>query len=106
MTGCKRLALYDRLSAIADVGVIMPGWLLRVSQIAAIAFVCFAPALASAQDTRGGFTTMPLAQVKPVIATGGMVVAQETRAAHIGVECSSRAATRSTPRSPPALRWR
>ena len=30
-------SLYDRLSAIADVGVIMPNWLLRVTQIAALA---------------------------------------------------------------------
>ena len=80
------MPLYDRLSAIADVGVIMANWLLRVTQIAAVAFVCFAPALSHAQDARGGYTPMPLAQVKPVIATGGMVVAQETRAAKIGAD--------------------
>ena len=64
----------------------MASWLLRVTQIAALAFVCFAPALSSAQDARGGYTPVPLAQVKPVIATGGMVVAQETRAAKIGAD--------------------
>src|SRR6058998_3511430 len=68
----------------------MTSWLLRVSQIAVLAFVWFAPTLSPAQDTRGGFTPMPLAQVRPVVATGGMVVAQETRAAKIGAEVLAR----------------
>ena len=45
-----------------------------------------APTLSSAQDARGNFTPIPLAQVRPVIATGGMVVAQESRAAKIGAD--------------------
>jgi gamma-glutamyltranspeptidase/glutathione hydrolase len=68
----------------------MTSWLLRVTQIAALALICLAPAPSSAQDARGGYTPVPLAQVKPVIATGGMVVAQETRAAKIGADVLAR----------------
>ncbi len=65
----------------------MPGFLLRASRVVvALAFVCLSPSLSSAQDTRGNFTPIPLAQVRPVIATGGMVVAQESRAAKIGAD--------------------
>ena len=41
-----------------------------------------------------------------VTARHGMVVAQEARAARIGVEILQRAATRSMPRSRSASRWR
>ena len=45
-------------------------------------------------------------RVDPVAAQHGMVVAQEARAARIGVDILQRAATRSMPRSRPASRWR
>ena len=65
----------------------MPGLLLRASRVVvALAFVCLSPALSSAQDTRGNFTPIPLSQVRPVIAAGGMVVAQESRATKIGAD--------------------
>ncbi len=65
----------------------MPGFLLRASRVVvALAFVCLSPPLSSAQDTRGNFTPIPLSDVRPVIATGGMVVAQESRAAKIGAD--------------------
>ena len=65
----------------------MPGWLLRASRVVvALAFVCLSPALSSAQDTRGNFTPIPLSQVRPVVAAGGMVVAQESRATKIGAD--------------------
>jgi gamma-glutamyltranspeptidase/glutathione hydrolase len=69
----------------------MPSWLLRASRIAvALAVVCLGATLASAQDARGHFTPIPLEQVRPVMATGGMVVAQETRAAKIGADILAR----------------
>src|SRR5437764_10429160 len=65
----------------------MSNLLLRARRLAvALAFVCLAPAPSSAQDARGNFTPVPLAQVRPVTATGGMVVAQESRAAKIGAD--------------------
>ncbi len=65
----------------------MPKWVLRASRVVvALAFVCLIPTLAPAQDARGNFTPIPLSQVHPVIATGGMVVAQESRAAKIGAD--------------------
>jgi gamma-glutamyltranspeptidase/glutathione hydrolase len=65
----------------------MPGFLLRASRVVvALAFVCLGPPLSSAQDTRGNFTPIPLSDVRPVVATAGMVVAQESRAAKIGAD--------------------
>src|SRR5579864_7975553 len=65
----------------------MSSWVLRASRIVvALALVCLAPTLSPAQDARGNFVPVPLSQVHPVIATGGMVVAQESRAAKIGAD--------------------
>jgi gamma-glutamyltranspeptidase / glutathione hydrolase len=65
----------------------MPGWLLRAFRVVvALAFVCLTPTLSPAQDARGNFVAIPLAQVRPVVATGGMVVTQESRAARIGAD--------------------
>jgi len=69
----------------------MSRWLLRARPVfVAFALICFAPTYALAQDARGGFTPVPLAQVRPVTATGGMVVAQETRSAKIGADILAR----------------
>jgi gamma-glutamyltranspeptidase / glutathione hydrolase len=65
----------------------MSKWLLRTSRVVvAFALVCLTPTLAPAQDARGNFVPVPLSQVHPVVATGGMVVAQESRAARIGAD--------------------
>jgi gamma-glutamyltranspeptidase/glutathione hydrolase len=65
----------------------MAGWLLRASRVVvALALVCLVPSLSPAQDARGNYVAVPLSQVHPVIATGGMVVAQESRAAKIGAD--------------------
>src|SRR5579859_2900636 len=65
----------------------MPSWVLRGSRVVvALALVCLAPTLSPAQDARGNFVPVPLSQVHPVVATGGMVVAQESRAAKIGAD--------------------
>ncbi len=65
----------------------MPKWVLRASRVVvALVLVCLTPTLSPAQDARGNFVAVPLSQVRPVIATGGMVVAQESRAARIGAD--------------------
>ncbi len=65
----------------------MPSWVSRASRVlVALVFVCLAPTLSLAQDARGNFVAVPLSQLHPVVATGGMVVAQESRAAKIGAD--------------------
>ncbi|XUJ36767.1 hypothetical protein ACQ5SK_20400 [Bradyrhizobium japonicum] len=83
----------------------MSSYSTRRTFFAFVATLAFGLAPAAAQDARRTYVPPALDTVHAVPSEHGMVVAQERyRRKSAPTSCAS-AATRSMPRSPPALRW-